>query len=70
MSQSSAAGSSSDITNVQNAQHLSMEAFYRMGEKIKHYFPLLPIMLTLDGLFACGPVFGRCREYGGSIWLY
>jgi hypothetical protein len=48
-------------------QDCELKAFYRMAAKIKDHFPQLPIMLTLDGLFACGPVFGRCREYG---WKY
>jgi len=48
-------------------QDCELKAFYRMAAKIKDHFPRLPIMLTLDGLFARGPVFGRCREYG---WKY
>jgi hypothetical protein len=48
-------------------QDCELKAFYRMVEKIKARFGRLPIMLTLDGLFACGPVFRRCQDHG---WKY
>ena len=43
-------------------QDCELKAFYRLAYRIKKRFPRLPILLTLDGLFANGPVFGLCQE--------
>ena len=32
--------------------------------KIKQEFPQLPLMILLDGLYASGPIFELCSEYG------
>jgi hypothetical protein len=48
-------------------QDCELRAFFRLTERLKKAFPHLPIMLLLDGLFACGPVMERCRDYG---WHY
>ncbi len=45
-------------------QDCELKAFYRMADKIKAHFMRLPIMITVDGLFACGPVFEVCRKHG------
>jgi len=51
-------------TGNNSKQDCELKAFYRMAEKIKANFPRLPILLTIDGLFACGPVFEVCKEHG------
>jgi hypothetical protein len=48
-------------------QDCELKAFYRLAERLKHRFPRLPICLALDGLFAGGPTFARCEQYG---WKY
>ena len=48
-------------------QDCELKAFYRLVERLKARFPRLPICLLLDGLFAGGPTFARCQEYG---WKY
>jgi hypothetical protein len=44
-------------------QDCELKAFYRLAARLKARFPRLPICLSLDGLFACGPVFQLCRDY-------
>jgi DDE_Tnp_1-associated len=44
-------------------QDCELNAFHRIASRLKKRFPCLPICLSLDGLFACGPVFARCRDY-------
>lgn len=44
-------------------QDCELNAFHRLAARLKKRFPRLPICLSLDGLFACGPVFLRCRAY-------
>lgn len=44
-------------------QDCELNAFHRLAARLKKRFPRLPICLSLDGLFACGPVFQRCRDY-------
>lgn len=48
-------------------QDCELNAFHRLAERLKKRFPRLPVCLSLDGLFACGPVFLRCRDYN---WRY
>jgi hypothetical protein len=48
-------------------QDCELKAFYRLAQRLKQRFPRLPICLLLDGLFAGGPTFTRCEEYG---WKY
>jgi hypothetical protein len=48
-------------------QDCELNAFHRLAARLKKRFPRLPICLSLDGLFACGPVFLRCRDYN---WRY
>ena len=50
-------------------QDCELKAFYRMAEKIKAHFPRLPIMVTIDGLFACGPVFEVCKKHGWKFMV-
>jgi len=44
-----------------------LKAFYRLSRRLKARFPHLPICLLLDGLFAGGPTFQKCYDYG---WRY
>jgi len=44
-------------------QDCELKAFYRLAERLKLRFPRLPILLSLDGLFAGGPTFDVCRRY-------
>ena len=39
----------------------------RLADRLKQRFPRLPLCLLLDGLFAGGPTFTRCEQYG---WKY
>lgn len=48
-------------------QDCELVAFYRLAERMKKRFGRLPILLSLDGLFAGGPTFDLCRRYG---WKY
>jgi hypothetical protein len=44
-------------------QDCERKAFHRLAQRIKKQFPKLAITLLLDGLYANGPVFERCRKY-------
>ncbi len=44
-------------------QDCELKAFYRLAPRLKATFPRLPILLTLDGLYAYGPVFHICTNY-------
>lgn len=44
-------------------QDCELKAFYRLAPRLKAAFPRLPILLTLDGLYAGGPVFQICTNY-------
>lgn len=48
-------------------QDCELRAFYRLIKRLKHRFPRLPICLVLDGLYAGGPTFTRCKAYD---WKY
>ncbi len=48
-------------------QDCELKAFYRLSERLNKRFPRLPICLLLDGLYAGGPTFSRCQQYG---WKY
>jgi hypothetical protein len=48
-------------------QDCERKAFVRLAKRIKEKFPRLKITLLVDGLYACGPVIKKCREYG---WGY
>jgi len=44
-------------------QDCELNAFHRLAKRLKKRFPRLPICLSLDGPFACGPVFARRHYY-------
>ncbi|MGI6449370.1 MAG: hypothetical protein ACOX3R_03455 [Desulfitobacteriia bacterium] len=50
-----------------NKQDCERKAFERLAKRLKEAFPKLKITLLVDGLYACGPVIQKCREYG---WGY
>ena len=52
-----------------NKQDCERKAFYRLSERIKKRFPKLKVSVTMDGLYACGPVIKVCREYGWDYML-
>jgi len=56
-------------TGNDSKQDCELKAFYRIAEKIKASFPRLPVMATIDGLFAGGPVFRVCTEFGWKFMV-
>jgi len=52
-----------------NKQDCELKAFYRLAGRLKQYFPRLPIMLLLDGLYSNGPVMELCRRYSWEFMI-
>jgi len=50
-------------------QDCELKAFYRLAGRLKIRFPRLPILLSMDGLFAGGPTFDLCRRYGWKFMI-
>jgi hypothetical protein len=50
-------------------QDCELKAFYRLAVRLKAAFPRLPIILTLDALYACGPVFLICKDYDWKFMI-
>jgi hypothetical protein len=50
-------------------QDCELNAFYRLAERLKTRFPRLPILLSMDGLFAGGPTFDLCHRYGWKFMI-
>ena len=48
-------------------QDCELKAFKRLSARLKEYFPHLKIAVTLDGLYANGPLMKLCKEYN---WDY
>jgi hypothetical protein len=46
-----------------NKQDCEQRAFKRLAERLKSYFPRLPILLLLDGLYANGPIMAQCIKH-------
>ncbi len=46
----------------ESKQDCELKAFYRLAPRLKQRFTKLSLVLLLDGLFACGPVFNLCRQ--------
>ena len=44
-------------------QDCERNAFYRLAARLKAYFPRLPIVLLLDGLYPNGPLMALCHQY-------
>ena len=50
-------------------QDCERNAFHRLAQRLKRYFPRLPVMLLLDGLYPNGPLMERCRRYGWQFMI-
>jgi hypothetical protein len=50
-------------------QDCELKAFYRLAPRLKAAFPRLPILLTLDALYACGPVFEICTNHDWKFMI-
>jgi hypothetical protein len=50
-------------------QDCELKAFYRLAKRLKTRFPRLPILLSMDGLFAGGPTFDLCQSYGWKFMI-
>ena len=50
-------------------QDCEQRAFHRLAARLKAYFPRLPILVLLDGLYPNGPIMARCREYGWQFMI-
>jgi hypothetical protein len=48
-------------------QDSELKAFKRLAQRLKEHFPRLKIVVTLDGLYANGPLMELCQSYG---WDY
>jgi hypothetical protein len=53
----------------QRKQDCETKAFYRLATRLHTRFPRLPLLLTMDGLYAIGPVFAICRRYGWKFMI-
>jgi hypothetical protein len=50
-------------------QDCELKAFYRLTARLKAYFPRLPILLLLDGLYPNGPLMAVCHRYGWQFMI-
>src|SRR5262249_4358254 len=50
-------------------QGCEWEAFPRVASRLYQRCPRVPIGLSLEGLFACGPVFARCHDDDGRYGI-
>lgn len=50
-------------------QDSELKAFYRLAPRLKSRFPRLPICLVGDALYAGGPVFSVCKEFGWKFLI-
>jgi hypothetical protein len=44
-------------------QDCELKAFYRLAARLNAYFPRLPILLLLEGLYPNGPLMALCHQY-------
>lgn len=44
-------------------QDCELKAFRRLSRRLKQWFPRRRLLLVMDGLYPCGPVFQLCRAY-------
>lgn len=50
-------------------QDCELKAFSRLANNLKAAFPRLPLVFTLDGLYANGTVFDLCRRHGWGFMI-
>ncbi len=50
-------------------QDCELNAFYRLAARLKVYFPRLPILVLLDGLYPNGPLTALCRQYSWQFMI-
>ncbi len=50
-------------------QDCEQRAFHRLAKRLKGYFPRLPILVLLDGLYPNGPIMAHCRRYGWQFMI-
>ncbi len=50
-------------------QDCELRAFSRLAARLKGYFPRLPIVVLLDGLYPNGPLMAQCRDYGWQFMI-
>jgi hypothetical protein len=50
-------------------QDCERNAFYRLAVRLKAYFPRLPVLLLLDGLYPNGPLMRFCHRYGWQFMI-
>jgi hypothetical protein len=53
----------------EHKQDCELKAFYRLAARLKAYFPRLPILLLLDGLYPNGPLMALCHHYGWQFMI-
>lgn len=53
----------------QRKQDCELKAFYRLAQRLHERLPRLPLLLTMDGLYAVGPVFRICEKYGWKFMI-
>ena len=50
-------------------QDSEQRAFHRLAKRLKDYFPRLPMLVLLDGLYPNGPIMAHCRDYGWQFMI-
>jgi len=50
-------------------QDCEQRAFHRLAARLNAYFPRLPILVLLDGLYPNGPIMAHCRQYGWQFMI-
>jgi hypothetical protein len=50
-------------------QDCELKAFYRLAARLNAYFPRLPIMVLLDGLYPNGPLMALCHQYNWRFMI-
>jgi hypothetical protein len=57
------------LTDAQAKQDCELNAFYRLTDKLKKYFPRLKMMFLLDNLYACDTVISYLEKYKISYMI-
>jgi hypothetical protein len=54
---------------IQISYKSSVKSWFRLAERLKTRFPRLPILLSMDDLFAGGPTFDLCHRFGWKLMI-